>query len=259
MVAGVALLAGGDPASALRLGASMTALQASIGALNDLVDAPTDAGHKPGKPIPAGLVAVKAARLAVAVGALVGISLAAASGPWLVGLAVVVLAIGYGYDLWAKGTAWSWLPFALGIPLLPLYGWLGATGLVATWFAALLPMAMLAGAGLAVANTRVDMDRDHAAGSGSVALALGERGSWLANAALLGAALGLAVGWLVATGQGSLATTTAMGLGSIILALGLGLGREPDGSRRERAWQLQAVGVALVALGWIAAVAPPTP
>ncbi len=34
----------------------MTALQASIGALNDLVDAPRDAGHKPGKPIPAGLV-----------------------------------------------------------------------------------------------------------------------------------------------------------------------------------------------------------
>ncbi len=31
----------------------MTALQASIGTLNDLVDAPRDAGHKPGKPIPA--------------------------------------------------------------------------------------------------------------------------------------------------------------------------------------------------------------
>ena len=34
----------------------MTALQASIGSLNDVVDAPRDAGHKPGKPIPAGLV-----------------------------------------------------------------------------------------------------------------------------------------------------------------------------------------------------------
>ena len=28
----------------------------------------------------------------------------------------------------AKGTAWSWLPFAVGIPLLPVYGWLGAAG-----------------------------------------------------------------------------------------------------------------------------------
>ena len=34
----------------------MTALQVSIGTLNDLVDAPRDAGRKPGKPIPAGLV-----------------------------------------------------------------------------------------------------------------------------------------------------------------------------------------------------------
>ena len=45
-------MAGADPAVAARLGVSMTALQASIGALNDLVDAPSDRGRKPGKPIP---------------------------------------------------------------------------------------------------------------------------------------------------------------------------------------------------------------
>ena len=46
----------------------MTALQASIGTLNDLVDAPRDAGRKPGKPIPAGTVSIGTAR-SVAVGA----------------------------------------------------------------------------------------------------------------------------------------------------------------------------------------------
>ena len=39
----------------------MTALQVSIGALNDIHDAPDDAGRKPGKPIPAGLVSVPSA------------------------------------------------------------------------------------------------------------------------------------------------------------------------------------------------------
>ena len=53
----------------------MTALQASIGALNDIHDAPDDAGHKPGKPIPAGLVSVPAAWAVVVMGAALGIVL----------------------------------------------------------------------------------------------------------------------------------------------------------------------------------------
>ena len=34
---------------------------------------------------------------------------------------LVVIAIGLAYDLRLKGTAWSWLPFAVGIPILPVY------------------------------------------------------------------------------------------------------------------------------------------
>src|SRR6476660_3407010 len=56
VVAAVATVAGADAPTAVRLGIAMTALQASIGSLNDVVDAPRDAGHKPGKPISAGLV-----------------------------------------------------------------------------------------------------------------------------------------------------------------------------------------------------------
>ena len=45
--AAIALVAAGEAPTAVRLGVSMTALQASIGILNDVVDAPRDAGHKP--------------------------------------------------------------------------------------------------------------------------------------------------------------------------------------------------------------------
>ena len=258
VVGSVAALAGADPATVLRLGTSMTALQVAIGALNDLVDAPADAGRKPGKPIPGGLVSTGVARLVVMLGAATGVALAVPSGPALVALAMVVLGIGWSYDLRAKGTAWSWLPFAVGIPILPVYGWLGATGAIPDWLAVLVPLGMLIGAGLAVANARADQERDAAAGTDSVALALGDGRSWWANVLLLTAALGLAAAWLAATGQGSGAVWTAIAAGAAGLAVGLALGRSPNADRRERGWQLQAVGVAVAALAWVAAAGGPT-
>src|SRR4051812_4571260 len=125
VVVAVALVAGAQMASAVLLGVSMTALQASIGSLNDRIDARRDAGQKVGKPIPAGLVTSAQAGAVAAGAAAVGVSLAASVSLGLTGLALIVLAIGYGYDVWAKGTAWSWVPFAVGIPLLPVYGWFG--------------------------------------------------------------------------------------------------------------------------------------
>ncbi len=251
----VALVAGADGLTAAHLGLSMTALQVAIGSLNDLVDVPADARSKPAKPSPSGLVSLGVAGVVVATGVATGLVLAWPFGLALVALAGVVLAIGIGYDLWAKGTAWSWLPFALGIPLLPVYGWLGATGGLAPWFAPLVPMAVLAGTGLAIANARADLDRDRAAGTGSVAVALGNARSWLAGAGALAVALVLAVGWWWASGEGSVQTAAAMAIGAAVLAAGLVLGRAPSAARRERAWQLQAVAVGVVAVGWIAAIA----
>ncbi len=249
--AAFALLAGGDSPTALRLGVAMTCLQASIGILNDVIDAPHDAGHKPGKPIPAGLVARPVALAGVVVAGVAGLLLAAPSGWTTVGLAVVILAIGYGYDLLAKGTAWSWLPFALGVPLLPVFGWLGAAGSVPASFAILLPTAAVAGAALAIANARADLDRDAAAGVTSVATSLGPDRAWIVSAALFGFVGGVALGSLLVTGAGSLALTGAV-VGVLVISLGTWLGRADDAGRRERAWELQALGVAVLAAAWLA-------
>jgi 4-hydroxybenzoate polyprenyltransferase len=235
----------------------MTALQAAIGTLNDLIDAPADALAKPAKPIPAGLVSRRAAQVVLVAAVTLGLVLAAPSGIGLVVLALVVLAIGASYDRWAKGTAWSWLPFAVGIPILPIYGWYGATGALEPWFAGLVPMGVLAGAGLAVANARADAERDAAGGVGSVAVALGGMASWIVNAATLGAALAIALAWLPAVGEGSVATWATILPGLALVALGLGLGAARSAALRERGWQAQAIGVALVAVTWIAAVALP--
>ena len=107
----------------------MTALQVSIGTVNDIVDAPRDRDGEAGQADPRRrrVAARRLSRWRSRVGDWAWRS-AWAAGPLVLLLAIVVLAIGYGYDLVFKGTAWSWLPFAIGIPLLPVYGWVGATG-----------------------------------------------------------------------------------------------------------------------------------
>ncbi|HEU5202939.1 MAG TPA: UbiA family prenyltransferase [Candidatus Limnocylindrales bacterium] len=253
-VAGAAALAaGGDPPTAVRLGLSMVALQASVGCLNDAIDAPSDAGRKPGKPIPAGLVRPAAAKGIAAIAGVAGLVLAVPSGTATVALGLGLLALGYAYDLWFKGTAWSWLPFALAIPLFPTYGWLGAAGTLPPIWAVLLPTAVLAGTALALANATVDVERDRAAGLQSVATRLGRRRSRRLNLALLAVVWVLASATLWLAGQ-----LVPWGLAVLVgglAALGgwVMLGAD-DPRARERGWEAQAVGVALLAAGWLAAM-----
>jgi 4-hydroxybenzoate polyprenyltransferase len=231
----------------------MTALQCSIGALNDLVDAPADAGRVPAKPIPAGLVSVGSARVVATTAAAVGLALAALRSPGLILLALVVLAIGYAYDLAAKGTGWSWLPFALGIPLLPVYGWYGATGTLPPFFVALVPMAVLGGAALAIANARTDLDTDRATGTVSVASRLGDDRAWTVHAGLWAVVLALAIGWLVVAGAPG-ATVAVVGAAGLLLALTALRARGADGRRRRWAWEAEAVVAAGALVVWLVAV-----
>jgi 4-hydroxybenzoate polyprenyltransferase len=254
LVAGVAALAaGGEPGTAIRLGLSMILLQASVGALNDVIDAPSDAGRKPGKPIPAGLVSPTAAKGIAAAAALLGVGVAVPSGAATVALAVGLLALGYAYDLWFKGTAWSWLPFALAIPLFPTYGWLGAAGSLPPIWVVLLPTAVLAGAALAVSNATVDVERDQAAGLESVAIRLGRERAMRVNVVLLAAVWALATVTLGLAGE-LLPWGIAALVGGGAALVGWAALRAGDPATRERGWEGQAVGVAVLAVGWLAAM-----
>jgi 4-hydroxybenzoate polyprenyltransferase len=252
-VAAVSLVAGGAAITAVRLGVAMFALQASIGTVNDIVDAPRDAGRKPGKPIPAGLVSRPTAQVVAATAALVGLALSTASGVATLGLALIVLAIGFAYDLFAKGTAWSWVPFAVGIPLLPVFGWYGTAGELAPVFALLVPVAVVTGAALAIANARADAGRDAAAGIDSVAIRLGPDRSWLVAGGLLAVVAVIAIATLVEWDAPVAAVIGALA-GVVVLAVGvaLGRGRGTTPARLERAWELQAVGVGVLAAAWLA-------
>jgi len=254
IAAALTSVAGGSALTSLRLGAAMFALQAAIGTLNDLVDERFDRLAKPAKPIPSGLVGRGRAR-ALAIGlTAIGLVLAAVSGPVVLAIALVGLGIGVAYDLRIKGTIWSWLPFAVGVPLLPVFAWMGGAGDLPPAFTLLLPAGVAAGASLAIANLLADADRDRASGVETLATRLGATAAWRIGATLAALVVAVAFVSMVALGGGGVGVAVAA-TGGILIGGGLAFGRSASARLRERGWELQATGVGLLAAGWVAALA----
>ena len=236
----------------------MLAIQASIGSLNDWVDVALDAGRKAGKPIPNAHATRQEALLIAVTGLAVGVGLTWPSGLAATAVVLVGVGCGYLYDLRLSRTAWSWLPFAVGLPLVPVYAWLGSTGDLPPLLR-LVPIGVLAGAGLALANGLADLERDVAGGIETAATKLGRGRAWTVHAGLLVAAIGLALLSLPgSTGDArssGVPSLVALVLGICLIAAGLALGRGGGPRSRERAWELEALGVAAFGAGWVAAVA----
>ena len=247
----MAVVAGAPWDVAARIGLAMTLLQLGIGTVNDVVDAPADAGRKAGKPIPSGLVSGRQATIAAGILFIGGTGLAL-SVSWAVGgLAVIVVVIGLAYDLRLKGTAWSWLPFAVGIPILPVFGWLGATGSLVPLFVVLLPAAVAAGAGLAIGNALVDVERDRSAGLSSIAIVLGPARSRVVSAGLFGAVGVAAVASAIAA-ERSIPIVLLLAVAALVPVAASVAASSASSAGRERAWQVEAVGLAVVGTIWLA-------
>jgi 4-hydroxybenzoate polyprenyltransferase len=250
----VASVAGAALPRALLLGLAMLFLQFAIGAANDWADAPTDSRAQPGKPIPSGVVTrAQAAGVAVAVGA-VGLALAAAVGWAPLGLAAAGLAVGLAYDLRLKRSPWSWVAYAAGIPLLLGFGWVGSGQPMAGHAVVVLAIAAVAGAALSVANALADIERDRLAGVATIATELGVIRARRLGAILTGMTLVASV--ITATLLGARGPGALVALGGVLVSIiGVALGWQHSGLARRRAWEVQAVGLALLAAGWLATVA----
>ncbi len=82
---------------------------------------------------------------------------------------------------------------------------------------------------------------------------------WAVQAILLVAVVGVAWLTLVAgtAGQGAIGRQAAIAgalAATVVIAAGIALGRRGDPARRERAWELEAIGVGLLAAAWLAGV-----
>ena len=232
----------------------MLCLQASIGSLNDLADVDHDRGHKPGKPLPLGRIPIAFARLVTGAGLAAGLGLSLVGGPGTVAVAIVGVGVGYAYDLRLKASQWSWLAFAIGLPLLPVYAWLGATGGIPLAFVVLVPLAVVGGAALALANELADDERDRGAGLRTAVGLLGPQRAWRVGAVLHATVALMAAGSLVIAGAPVVAIGAADG-SIALLMIGLALGRSARAQTRERGWELQAIALGCLALAWLGGLA----
>jgi 4-hydroxybenzoate polyprenyltransferase len=256
LVLALALLAGGEAAApaAIGLAASMLALQFSIGALNDYLDVDLDVVAKPEKPIPSGVVSRPVALLVGLSSAGIALFIAAAFGAGVLLLALAMLAAGQAYNVILKRGPLGWACFAIAFPLLPVFAWYGAIGEMPPRPELLLPLAAAAGPALQLANGLVDLERDRQLGFRGLPGLLG-RPAALAVLALLHAAIHGAAWLTLLTGP---ATGTpalfAVGSSGAMTLTGVVLSAAPDPGWREWGWRAQAVGLALLAAGWLAAV-----
>jgi 4-hydroxybenzoate polyprenyltransferase len=251
LVAALATVAGGTVPQVVTLAVGMLGLQFCIGAVNDLVDEPDDARTRPTKPIPRGLVRRRTAVIVALVSGGGGMILAASLGVEVEAMATAMLAAGLAYDLVLKPTPFAWLCYSIAFPILPVYAWYGAVGTLPPRWDVLLPVAALAGPALQLANGLVDLEGDRTAGLVTLATRLG-RGRGLGVMALLLAAIhGLA--WLtLAAGAPALALAAVLLAGTLCVA-GVFLTSRAAMAAREAGWQAQAVAIALLGAGWLAA------
>jgi 4-hydroxybenzoate polyprenyltransferase len=147
--------------------------QLAVGAVNELVDVELDRASKPHKPIPAGLVSERGARVMVWSGlALMVIGSLRFS---IVAFALCALGTGLGiaYSLWFKRTAWSWIPYILAIPLIPIWVWTALED-VPLALLALYPIAVPALIAIQIAQSIPDVAADRGVGVRTLAALAGE-------------------------------------------------------------------------------------
>ena len=156
-----------------------TAMQLSIAILNDYCDRRLDASSKKSKPIPLGLVRPREALITGLL--LIGLMLLLllALNPLALLISLVYLALGQGYNLGLKSTPLSGIVFALAIPLIPVYAFIGVGRFLPIVFW-LVPVASLLGIALNLANALPDIEEDAANKARTLAVVLGIQRSFIA-------------------------------------------------------------------------------
>jgi 4-hydroxybenzoate polyprenyltransferase len=171
---GIAVLFRMSPASGRLwlLGLAMLMAQFSISALNDWADHERDREAERARPLPLGIISPRAA-LGTAVGsAAVAVLVALGLGILPALLLMVGVAAGWAYDLIAKATPLSAVPFALAFPLLPAWVGVVAGEFPRAWWALILGGVPIAAA-IHLADAIPDIQKDAAAGLRTLAATLG--------------------------------------------------------------------------------------
>lgn len=227
--------------------------QIAIGAVNEYHDRELDAVTNPAKPIPAGWVQPWEALLIAGVALTVMFTAGAALG--ILPLLLVCLGTGAGllYDLWLKRTVWSWLPYLVALPLVPIWVWISLARFQPLLLL-LYPLGALMALSVHLAQSLPDIEGDRAAGSLGLAARLGRS---RALTACWGAAVSAAVAIpAAASGLGGSITPALIAASVVLIGAGLSIVRyrfAPSWVIRHL-FQLMTTGAVILAVGWILAI-----
>ena len=240
--AALATVAGAGLSAVGLVSLTMLGVQTFIGATNDFVDRERDHG-RPEKPLADGKVRSSVALLVAAVGLSVGLFAASLVSALTLALAALGALIGAAYNAGVKGTALSWLPFALGLSVLPVFAWSTVSSAPPTPILTLSLVALPGGAALALQNSLADRAIDTERGMRSAAVRLGD-----SRALAVLAALHLLT--LAALLVSAPPTTSPLLLvvAGFLLLIGTMGSASPSRWLRQRAWEISAAALAVAAL-----------
>jgi 4-hydroxybenzoate polyprenyltransferase len=164
--------------------AAHAAMQLSIAILNDYCDRQRDTLSKKHKPLPLGLVRPREALITGILLMVIMVVLLLPLPPLALLISLLYLALGQGYNLGLKSTPLSGIVFALAIPLIPLYAFVGVNHITpfVLW---LVPVAALLGVALNLANSLPDIEEDTASSTRTLAVVLGVKNTFLLCSVLL--------------------------------------------------------------------------
>ncbi|WP_239108684.1 UbiA family prenyltransferase [Microbispora siamensis] len=172
LVTALVSVAGWGPAGTALTALAVLTGQLSVGWCNDVVDAARDAaGGRTAKPIVAGLVSARTVRAAAFAALAACVPLSLACGVVAGATHLFAVAAAWVYNLWLKGTAASWAPYAAGFGAVPVFVTAGTPGhalpvslpapLPAWW---VVLAAALLGCAAHLANVLPDIETDVATG-----------------------------------------------------------------------------------------------
>jgi 4-hydroxybenzoate polyprenyltransferase len=160
------------------------AMQLSIAILNDYCDRERDVLSKKNKPIVRGLVLPQEALFTSLLLMVAMVVLLIPLNRWAVLISLLYLAFGQSYNLGLKNTPAGGIVFALALPLIPVYAFVAVSHFVplVLWQ---IPISVLLGLALHLANTLPDIEQDTANHAHNLAVILGREKTIAAITALI--------------------------------------------------------------------------
>jgi 4-hydroxybenzoate polyprenyltransferase len=216
-----------------------------------MVDRALDAQTKPWKPVARGIIDPVAAGVLAGALSLACLALSATLSAATFLAAAIGLSCGLSYDFWLKRSRWSWLPYGLAIPTVPVYAW-AALGQLSWRLLLAYPLGLLLGLALHLANTLPDLEGDQAFGVRGLAHGLGRRRSLALCWGAMGLAQALTLILAPVLGYHGIAYPLGLALSVTLLLLSMLLYRlHPTSRTLQINFGILALATLALALGWL--------